>query len=345
MFSYGLSGRIRGGRSRPYHDRNADTEDVVAELKSQPTVQFSKLVGEALKVMLFKVPANVAENGGGVFEASLAEFVEVARFWHELTDDYEEAKEFSDTLDSLVIVWQCGAVEERRRPDASSVRMARRTLLNALQGSSPSSEVAKAMSYEGPKSLMNIAKNHAAVGVGDDAATAKYEAASRTFETKLTNVFDDTESWLEEGNAGWPVDIYFMPPVLRAVEVFVADVLTSMERWSAARLQDRSEDILNDLVNVNNVLMLGNFVLVRSIYEELLRNDFLQVQTAAPVTFTVAPPDTTNAMNSPDNESTQENTAEVRDGATGEEDAAGTYGGSVSKSPLQPLVPSFETDF
>lgn len=223
----------------------------------------AKLVAEAVKVLLYRVPADVVDNEGA-FNSFLTEISGLAAQWKEMVTEFEgEKDDFHEILEALVTVWKCAHSEERRRPDATAVRAARKCLLVALRGGGPLADIAKAMSFEGAKVVMNMAKGHAAAGIEDDAATARWTSASSQLEQSFGHGFDDPFGWLATGAGGRPLGLVDMIKVLDALNIFFGDFSMCVQRWSTAGLQDHKEEIIDSIGNGLSFASMANFVMVR----------------------------------------------------------------------------------
>ena len=170
------------------------------DVRADLVALLSTVVVDAVQTRMHKLPKTIVQDQGPL-EEFINELVVVKACWAEMVGKLEAAKHVTDMMGSMVVVFQCVLNEEGRRPSASSVRCARRCIFAAAREQDhPGKEWAKAMStYEGAKEAMTIAKEHAAGGLQDEAASNIYDAAVQRWEAGLGDIFDDLNLWLESG--------------------------------------------------------------------------------------------------------------------------------------------------
>ena len=202
----------------------------------------STVVVDAVQTRMHKLPKTIVQDQGPL-EEFINELVVVKACWAEMVGKLEAAKHVTDMMGSMVVVFQCVLNEEGRRPSASSVRCARRCIFAAAREQDhPAKEWAKAMStYEGAKEAMTIAKEHAAGGLQDEAASNIYDAAVQRWEAGLGDIIDDLNLWLESGNSGEPHDLQSFTVVLQGVLTLGNDLCSCIGRWSTSGLQFKVE--------------------------------------------------------------------------------------------------------
>ena len=143
----------------------------------------------------------------------------------------------------MLAVARCCLLDSSERPSTKEVRAARRLLLQSVKGDGPVAECSKGMlSYDGPKGLMQLAAEHTARGMDDDAATTAFEVAYKKFEAHFDAAFGDLYAWSFGALGGGPF-LKWWGSQLDEVAAFQVALFSAVVRWSPTTLQSMLEDV------------------------------------------------------------------------------------------------------
>ena len=170
----------------------------------------SRMITPLILVGLHSLPADMSnDEGQAKLRAFILQVTRIVSFWNEkstgLLMDEDSALVF---LEAVLPIFQCGLNDEREKPSSVRVRSARKTAFLECRHDGPAAEFFKALqTFPAGKTLMNIAKAHAASGMQDDSASGNFVGSKERLDLKVALLYVDIDEFLSKGNCGKPHDI------------------------------------------------------------------------------------------------------------------------------------------
>lgn len=219
-----------------------------------------RLVGDALKVMLVELPADLQDLMPDIIEISQDIAAAAAKYREEYVTKGDD--DFVKVLLSVRLMFLCCAEHEKDKLATSEVREALRTIYSLAKCSDISykpGELAKAaLTYPAGRLIVSEGKRFSATGIEDDAADKSFLRLSEAFEQEFDIVFDGGVSeWVTDPTTGI-VSVRSLLAKLQPMQPMVTMLIGIARRWSKATLEKRMqglEELISNMVQISGIAL------------------------------------------------------------------------------------------
>ncbi|CAK0879401.1 unnamed protein product [Prorocentrum cordatum] len=268
------TGTKRGKTAKESIKRAGEELKQRAAIGQTPIYHLSVMVSEAVRTWITELPEWWIKDELKAYDL-VVEIEVIVKQWdakeRNMRTDLEDDT-FSEVLRSFAVIAKCAHHTESARPSSSDARHARRVILDQVrQPSSPASELARTLqAYPVGKAMMEASRLHVAQSIEDDAATGKFEASSKRFESHFAECVDDLPQWIARMRRTSVEDGFgFIDDLFKNMCPFFASAHGAIQKWSAASVHSNLDYMASNLSNSMDLIRIGRYMLI-DIWGELV---------------------------------------------------------------------------